>query len=166
MNIDLSLILMDLVLNFVTIILLFIIVKTLLFKPVKNFLDSRSKKIQDSLKDAEDNKKAALALKEEYNSLIKNSQDEVKKIIKDGELKAAEKSALIIDAANKQAEKILAEAKEKIAEERKDAQEDIKKEIVRTAVQISEKILEREIRDSDIQKIAEDYFSNPGGRIV
>lgn len=166
MNIDLSLIPMDLVLNFVTIILLFIIVKTLLFKPVKNFLDSRSKKIQDSLKDAEDNKKAALALKEEYNSLIKNSQDEVKKIIKDGELKAAEKSALIIDAANKQAEKILAEAKEKIAEERKDAQEDIKKEIVRTAVQISEKILEREIRDSDIQKIAEDYFSNPGGRIV
>ena len=166
LDFDLSLLPMDLILNFLNIILLFIIVKALLFKPVRKFLDARAQKTADTMKNAEESKKSAEALKAEYEDLIRNSENDAKEIIKNGELKAAEKSAAIIESANKQAEEIIAEARKQIEEERRETQEDIKKEIVLTALKISEKVLEREINDSDVRKIAEDYFVNPGGKIV
>ena len=166
LDLDLSLIPVDIILIFINIILLFVIVKMLVFKPVKKFLENRAQKTADTMKNAEEVQKSAEALKAEYDNLLKNSRDEVKNIIKDGEIKAAEKSEAIIENANRQAEEILAEARKKIEEERREAQEEIKKEIVVTAIKISEKILEREINDADVRKVAENYFSNPGGKIV
>ncbi|MBE6688358.1 MAG: ATP synthase F0 subunit B [Ruminococcaceae bacterium] len=165
-GLDFSKIPMDLILNIINIILIFVIVKTLLYKPVKNFLDARAKKTADAIKEAQDAKDAAHKLKSDYDSLLADSEVEVKKLIKDGEIKAAEKSAAIIENARKQAEEIIAEAHKQIEEDRREAQEDIKKEIVRTALIISEKVLEREIKDTDVRKVAEEYFVNPKGKIV
>ena len=165
-GLDLSMLPMDLILNFVNIILLFIIVRALLYKPVRKFLDARAEKTAAVMKDAQEEKESAHKLKADYEARIADSESEVKKLIKDGEIKAAEKAAAIIENANKQAEHILAEAKKQIEEERREAQEDIKKEIVRTALIISEKVLEREIKDADVRKIAEEYFVNPKGKIV
>ena len=166
LDFDFSLIPVDILLIFINIILLFVIVKLLVFNPVKKFLENRAQKTADTMKNAEEAQKSAEALKADYEALLKSSEDEVKKIIKDGEMKAVEKSAAIIENANRQAEEILAEARKKIEEERREAQEEIKKEIVTTAIKISEKVLEREIKDTDVRKVAEDYFSNPRGKIV
>lgn len=165
-GLDLSKIPMDLILNFLNIILLFIIVRFLLYKPVRKFLDARAEKAAAVLKDADEQKKSAEKLKSDYEAMLSDTEGEAKKIIKDAEMKAAEKSAAIIANAEKQAEGIIADAKKRIEEDRREAQEDIKKEIVRTALMISEKVLEREIKDADVRKIAEDYFVNPRGKIV
>lgn len=165
-GLDLSMLPMDLILNFVNIILLFVIVRALLYKPVRKFLDARAEKTAAVMRDAQQEKESAQKLKADYEAHIADSEIEVKKLIKDGEIKAAEKATAIIENANKQAEHILAEAKKQIDEERREAQEDIKKEIVRTALIISEKVLEREINDTDVRKIAEEYFVNPKGKIV
>ena len=42
----------DLIINIVNIIVLFVIVKTLAYKPVKKFLDDRKAKIEKQLNDA------------------------------------------------------------------------------------------------------------------
>lgn len=165
-GLDVSKIPMDLILNFLNIIVLFVIVRLLLYKPVRKFLDARAEKTASVMKDAEQQKKDAEKLKSDYESMLSDTEGEAKKIIKDAEMKAAEKSAAIIANAEKQAEEIIAEAKKQIEDERREAREDIKKEIVRTALVISEKVLEREIKDADVRKIAEDYFVNPRGKIV
>ena len=106
-GLDFSKIPMDLILNFINIILLFIIVKALLYKPVRKFLDARAEKTAAVMKDAQAEKESALALKADYESRMGDAQTEVKKLIKDGEIKAAEKAAAIIENANKQAEEII-----------------------------------------------------------
>lgn len=165
-GLDLSKLPMDLILNFLNIILLFIIVRLLLYKPVRKFLDARAEKTAAAMQQADEQKKSAEKLKADYEAMLSDSEGEAKKLIKEAELKAAEKSAAIIANAEKQAESIIADAEKRIEEERREAREDIKKEIVRTALIISEKVLEREIKDADVRKIAEDYFVNPRGKIV
>lgn len=165
-GLDLSKIPMDIILNFINIILLFVIVRSLLYKPVKKFLDQRAQKTADAINNANQAKEEAQNLKNDYEKLLENCESEVKELIKEGEIKAAQKAAVIIENAQKQAEEIISEARKQIAEERREAQEDIKKEIVRTSLIISEKVLEREIKDADVRKIAEDYFINPKGKIV
>ena len=43
----------DLIINIINIIVLFVIVKSLAYKPVKKFLDARKARIDESLKNAE-----------------------------------------------------------------------------------------------------------------
>ena len=165
-GLDLSKIPMDMIMNFINIILIYIIVHLLLYKPVRKFLDARAKKTADTMNEAQRAKDDAQKLKADYEALISDSRSQAKELIKEGEIKAAQKADSIIEDAKAKAQSIIEEAQKQIAHERMQAQEDVKNEIVRTALIISQKVLEREIKDDDVKKIAEDYFVNPKGKTV
>ena len=57
----------DLIINIVNIIVLFVIVKTLAYKPVKKFLDDRKAKIEKQLNDAAEAQKQADELSREVS---------------------------------------------------------------------------------------------------
>lgn len=66
----------DLIINIINIIVLFVIVKSLAYKPVKNFLDARKARIDESLKNAENKNAEADALKAQYEEALKQSKQE------------------------------------------------------------------------------------------
>ena len=91
----------DLIINIINIIVLFVIVKSLAYKPVKKFLDARKARIDESLKNAEDKNAEADALKAQYEDALKQSRQESDKIIGEAELSAQKRAAEITSDADK-----------------------------------------------------------------
>ena len=54
----------------INLLILYLILKKLLFKPVKNMIDSRQKEIDDMYSDAEGSKEKAEAMKLEYEEKL------------------------------------------------------------------------------------------------
>ena len=69
--------------TFINIIVLYFILKKILFKPVTKFMDNRTNKIQDALNMAEEAKQKVEELKIEYDAKLKEAKQEGQVILDD-----------------------------------------------------------------------------------
>jgi len=150
---------MTLIMNWVTLLVLFLILKKFFFEKVRNFIAARERAIQDAYDNAEiTNNKADMKL-EAYKKRIADVEGEGREIIKKAKEKADGQANDIIDAANKKAEEIMVKAKNEIEREKAQAIVDMKGQIAMYAVMAAEKIVEKELevegQDAFIDKIIE-----------
>ena len=158
MDIVISDVAKDLIINIINIIVLFIIVKSLAYKPVKKFLDDRKLKIEKIENDALQKEQHARESVEKYEKLLEDSKKESNRIIAEAEIKAKAQAKEIIDDARLKSKELMQIAHRDIEEERNKTQREMQNEITEIAFKISEKILLREISDKDNFKIASDFF--------
>ena len=144
----------DLIINIINIIVLFVIVKSLAYKPVKNFLDARKARIDESLKNAENKNAEADALKQ--------SKQESDKIIGEAELSAQKRAAEITSDADKKAADITEKARKDAEREYNERLAGLRADVTDIAFDISKKILSREVTDADNMAIADEFFSKYG----
>lgn len=159
MNIVISDIVKDLIINIINIIVLFIIVRSLAYKPVKKFLDARTEKIEKMKQDAENANAQAKASEEKYEKLIEQSKNESVEIIHEAERTAKENAAGIIENAKKSAADITAKARANTVKEHDNMISSMKEDITGLAFDISKRVLSREISDDDNKKIADEFFA-------
>ncbi len=152
----------DLIINIINIIVLFVIVKSLAYKPVKNFLDARKARIDESLKNAENKNAEADALKAQYEDALKQSKQESDKIIGEAELSAQKRAAEITSDADKKAADITEKARKDAEREYNERMSGLKADVTDIAFDISKKILSREVTDADNMAIADEFFSKYG----
>lgn len=157
-GLDISKVPMDLLLNLLNIFLLYIIIRTLVYKPVKKFLDARIEKVNALAQKAEDTQSEADKLKDKYEKLLAEADDKSNEIILASQKRASEEAAVKLEEAKKEAQAFFGRETAKIEEERKASMKTIRKEAAALAVEISKKILEREINDTDNRRIAEAFF--------
>ena len=89
-------------------LILYLFLKKLLFKPVKNMIDSRQKEIDDMYSDADSSREAASLLKSEYEQKLEKANEESEQILKSAVRKAQLREEEIIAEANE----LVAEAEE------------------------------------------------------
>jgi F-type H+-transporting ATPase subunit b len=150
---------MDLLLNLLNIIILFVIVRILVYKPVKKFLDARAEKVNAEAENAAAQKAEADRLRAEYEARLADAETKSREIISESKKKAANEAALIIAEAKKESEAIITASKIKIEREREASLKEMKKEVAALAVEITKKLLEREINDDDNLRIAQELFN-------
>ena len=128
-------------------------------KPIKQFFASRKIDINTELTDLETQKiKVQKALKEAKAQLaaVAAERDQlIQQYIAEGE---AEK-AKIIEKAEQSAERLKNMALMTIEAETKKAAADLKREIVETAVKLSERIIKEKIVPEDQQRLVDDYLA-------
>lgn len=78
----------EIIWTFVNILVLFFLLKFLLFKPVTNMIDKRRKLIEDQLAAASKSKKEAAEEKQSYAGMIKSANAKADKILKDAKERA------------------------------------------------------------------------------
>lgn len=159
-GLDITKVLMDLLLNLLNIALLFIIVRILVYKPVKNFLDARIEKVNNATEKASADKVEAEKLKVEFEKKLAEADAKSRVIIIESKKKASEEAAAIIAEAKKESEAVFDASKTKIDLEREASLKTMKKEVAALAVDITKKLLAREINDSDNLKIAQEFFND------
>jgi len=159
-GLDVSKLPLDLLLNILNIVILFLITRFLVYKPVKKFMQERKDRIDKQKEDAEDRLKEANDLKEEYSSLLADADSKAKQTILESENEARIRSSEIIEKANADAEEIRQQAQIQAKEEKDATINNMKGEIASLAVSISEKILSREITDKDNEKIVESFLKD------
>ena len=137
------------VISLANLVILFLILKKLLFKPVKKIVDKRKKELEAEYCKAEKIQAEADAIKAEWEGKMATAEAEADKIISDAVERADSRNEVMLYESREKADQIIRKAKADIERERKDARETIKKEIVDVSQTLSEQIIGREINMDD-----------------
>ena len=143
-------------------LLMFLVVKKFLYKPVKKMLASRQAAIQGDYDEARTAKEQALADKEEYEKKLQEADLEADAVIKNAVSTASAREKEIIADARKKADGIVRQAEEDAALEHKKAEDLVKKEIVDISSALTEKLLEREVSSSDHRHFIDSFIESIG----
>lgn len=148
-----------------TLINLFILykfMKKLLFKPVKNMIDSRQKEIDDLYADATASKEQAAELKVQYEARLQEANAEKDAILKDAYRKAQERDEKMLQEAKEQAAQTLQRADEQVALEKKQAMNEIKDQVSVLAVDIASAVLARDVKKAEHEQLIDSFIENLG----
>ena len=143
-------------------IILFWILKRILFKPVLNIIDAREEGIKNDIASGEKAKNEGLALKEQYEQKLLVSKNEGQEIIKQATLRAEEKSAEIISTAKEEASTIKERASKDIAQEKEKAMNELRTEISAMAILAASKVIEKDIDQSKHEEMINKFIEEVG----
>lgn len=152
----------ELIFTWINLLILFLLMKKFLFKPVKNILDKRESEVRKLYDDAETAKKNAAALETEYSQKLSGADQEAREIVETARRNASEQSREIIGEARGKASDLLQKANVQIESERKNAVNEIKSELSSIAVDIAGKIIEKDIDEKDHEKLIKEFIDGIG----
>lgn len=138
------------------------LIKKFLIKPVKEIIEKRKQLATKELDEARVSNEEAAKLKAEYEQNLADAKNEANEIIASANRTASSKSEEIISNANKEAAAIRNKAEADIELERKAAVNGVKNEIGSMAVDIANKIIEREVNEEDHKKLIDEFIENVG----
>ena len=121
------------------------------WKPILNALNDREKHIDDALKSADRAREEMANMKSEHESLLKQAKEERSQILKEAK---EIKDSIINEAKDKAKEegaKLIAEAKREIDNQKMAALIEVKNQVGNMVIEVSEKILQRELHNKDEQ---------------
>ena len=146
-------------------VLTFLILKKFLFKPVNKMIDDRQKEIDDLYADANAAREKAASMEADYTQRLAEAKDASAQIIAEATQEAHRRRDDIIIHAQTDADAIRNKARADIELERKKALNDVKDEISRIAVDIAEKVVEKELNASDHDRMVEDFLRRMGDEV-
>ncbi|MCI7491932.1 MAG: F0F1 ATP synthase subunit B [Lachnobacterium sp.] len=148
-NLDAQL-LFDTALLAIAVFFLFMLMSYLLFNPARKLLKDRQERIANDIDSAKEDKESAAALKAEYESKLKDIDKEAEQILAEARQKALKNEAKIVDEAKEEASRIIKRAQEEAELEKKHAMDDMKQEMIQIASLMAQKVVAASI-DTDIQ---------------
>ena len=148
--------------TWVNMIILYNVMKKLLFKPVMNILNQRQDEIQKIYDDANEANEKAATLEKEYSEKMAQARDEAGEIIRQATLSAQRREQEIVSSAQEKAAIMTKRAEAEIAQERKKAYQEIKEEISDISVAIAGKMVQREISAADHEALISQFIENVG----
>ena len=149
----------SIIMIWITVIVLFLVLKKFFFEKVKNFMETRSNSIQDAFDSAEAVNRRADEKMQNYTKRIANVEAEGREIIRDAKIKADAQAREIIEDANKQATEIMNKADTNIEREKQKAMEEMRKEVAALAMLAAERIVEREIQNIGQDEIVDEVIN-------
>jgi F-type H+-transporting ATPase subunit b len=150
----------DLLINIVSIIVLYLVVKKLAYNPVKKFLDARKERVEAQKAVAEESLKEATEMKEKYDELLKDCETAKADAIKEGIANAKTEATEILASAREQAKAIVDKANKNAKEQEQEAIDNAREEIVNLAIDASATLLKREFDDADNKRLIEDFLDS------
>lgn len=145
--------------SLLNLLILFLLIKKFLYKPVKKIFAQRKEEVDKIYKEASDAKDAALADREYYEARKEAAEAEADELVRKASSEAKKAGEEIVRDAKAEAEAIKAKAERDIRQEQVKAINDAKSEIASISIDIAEKIVGREIRDEDQKKYVDDLIN-------
>lgn len=153
---------MTMLLYVVNFAILFVVAWRFLYKPVTKFIDARAEKIRLAQEEIDKgNAQIADAKKSQqgdYEAYLAKGELEVN----DRLARADDDARSILDAARKEAEQIVEAARAAAQEETSKAREALREEIASLSIQLSSRILEREVKPEDHEQLIDEFLEKVG----
>jgi F-type H+-transporting ATPase subunit b len=138
----------------INIIILTLILRKVLFKPVTKIMAERAKRVQDSIDQAEKDRADSRELLEQYQSKLKNVDAEADEIIKAARGRAETEAHRIIAEGKAAAEALTVSARKKIEAEQQAAFARFKLEAAALVMAASARLVQREFSGDDNRRFA------------
>ena len=143
-------------------LILFTLIRKLLFKRVMAVLDKRQQEI-DGIYDAADKAKDdADQMKEEYTRKMSNARAEADMLVKNAMDTAQRRGDAIVQEARDEATHLKQKAESDIEQERRKAYSELVGEISGMAVDIAGRMVEREINADDHKELVDEFIKKAG----
>lgn len=152
----------QILISLANLVILFLIVKKFLFKPVKKVLAQRQDLMDAQYSAAQEAQAQALADKDAWKHKMQSAKAEADAIMKDAASKAQIRGDRIVSDAREKADGIIRQAQTAAELERKKAEDGIKKEIVDVSAALTEKMLGREINAQDHREMIDSFIEGLG----
>ena len=150
----------DLLINIVSIIVLYLVVKKLAYNPVKKFLDARTERVENDKAEAAKNLTEAEEMKEKYDTLLKDCENAKESALKEGIANAKAEGREIVENAREQAKTIIEKANKNAKNKEQELIDNSRDEIVNLAIDASAALLRREFDDADNKRMIEDFLDS------
>lgn len=144
-------------------LILYFILRKLLFKPVKKMIDSRQKEVDDMYENAESDRRDAAAMKVEYEGKLQSAEAESEEILRGAVRRAQLREEEILRDANEKAARTLERAEEQIELEKKRAINEVKDEVSGLAIDIASAVIERDVSPEEHKALIDSFIENMGG---
>ena len=146
-------------------IVLFLVLKKFLFKPVMKMIQDRQKEIDDLYNDAASAQKNAAALEAAYQQKLSAATETGERIVKEAVVRGQAREEEILRQANSEASALMDKAAADIAMEKKKAINDAKDEISGMAIAIAEKVVGRELNAQDHAQLVDAFINELGDQV-
>ncbi len=143
-------------------LILVLILKKFLFKPVQNIIKQREEEVEKVYSDADKALSDANAEKELYRKKLDDAKAEADSLIKTASDRAKAESSEIISGAKAEAERKLKIADEDIELAKKKAAEEMRDSISEMVISLAEKVVEKEIDPSAHASLIDEAIDSLG----
>ncbi len=147
-----------------TFIVLLALLKKFAWGPLKDVMDKRERDINRDIDDAEQAKLNAQKLEEENKQKLKETQEEVQKILEDAKVQARQQQEQIIHEANVRANGMIETAQSETNSQKERAIADINNQVSELSVLIASKVLRKEISEQDQKALVDKYLKEAGDK--
>jgi len=158
----------SLLLNILNIVVLYLILRALVYKPVKKFLNARKERIQSEADQAAAIQTEAEKLHQQYLDQLSHAAEDADKKSREILQKAEDASRTLQTQAEEEGQSVVKHAREQAQREHDDAMVQLRREAAGVAVEIASRVLEREVSEADNSAIVMKYFdeldAQKGGR--
>ena len=152
----------NLVLEMINLVVLFLILRKFLFRPVMNIMEKRKAMIAEGLKNADEQQEAARELKKQYEDALSGAKDESLRMIEQAKLDARTEYDRILKEADAQAGKLLVTARETIDLEREQTLRDMKSQVAGLAMEAAKKLVTQQCQADDGRAIHDQFLKEAG----
>ncbi len=144
------------------VIILYVALRLLLYKPVLKFMKKRENMFANKVDELDEREKGLIQQKELYDHMMAEADGKAAAIITKSNETAREHAKEIMDNAKEYSRDLVMKAKREIEAEKMQTRTELKAEITDMAVNIAEKVLEREVSVDDNRKIIDEFFERVG----
>lgn len=152
------------IVTLITFAILLALLKKFAWGPLKEVMDQRERDINKDIDDAEQAKARAQELEERNQQTLKETQEEVHRIIEDAKVQARQQHEEIIHEANVRANGMIETAQNEINSEKERALADINNQVSELSVLIASKVLQKEISEQNQKALVEKYIKEAGDK--
>ena len=149
----------DILINIINIVVLFILLRIILWKPVYRLLSERAARVRKELDDSQQTLLEADAIKREYSENLAGIEARGRSMMRESQIKATEEADEILGDAREKAKAMITEARERIAEEKERAIDNARREVAQLATDMAARILKREVMPDDSISAVDDFFN-------
>ena len=148
----------------INLLILYVVLKKVLFGRVNRVLQARADLIEQNLSGAEREKAQADELKTEYEQKLAQAHAEAAEIVAQAKTRGAQEYQAIMDQAQDEVRRTQAQAQAQNQADREEMLRSARREVAQLAVMAAAKVAQRELDEQSDRAIAEQFLAEAGER--
>ena len=153
----------DIVWTIVNLLILFLLLKHFLFKPITKMMESRTAEIENNLKDAEDQKQKAAELTAQYEEKLQGAHAEAAQIVSEARQRGQREYDAILKTAGQDAQKEQERARADMEREREEMLRGVQENVTELVLLTASKLSQKELDEESDRKLVDSFLSEAGG---
>ena len=154
----------DVIYTLINIVILAVLLRIFLWKPVLGILEKRRETIRNDLDQAAQTNREAQAVKAEYETALTGARQESAALVEQARAQAAEKYDAILAKANADASSILEKARADARAEKEQVMSEARGQLADLAVLAAAKLLGGTVDEAADRRILDDWLAEMGGQ--